>query len=93
MPAHARRSVTDIYIYIYIYTNIHTRAREDLKTYLYMCTVLLCLICLFDLTCFFLPSHLSFKNVYIYIHATYYTPYLLGDGKLDFCLTDATSDE
>ena len=30
------------------------------------CAVLLCLVCLFDLACFFLlPSHLSFKNMYI----------------------------
>ena len=28
------------------------------------CAVLLCLVCLFDLACFFLPSHLSFKNMY-----------------------------
>ena len=28
------------------------------------CAVLLCLVCLFDLACFF--SHLSFKNMYIY---------------------------
>ena len=27
--------------------------------------MLLCLVCLFDLACFFLPSHLSFKNMYI----------------------------
>ena len=26
------------------------------------CAVLLCLVCLFDLACFFLPSHLSFKK-------------------------------
>ena len=30
--------------------------------------VLLCLVCLFDLACFFLPSHLSFKNMYMYAH-------------------------
>ena len=29
------------------------------------CAVLLCLLCLFDLASFFLPSHLSFKNMYI----------------------------
>ena len=29
------------------------------------CAVLLCLVCLFDLASFFLPSHLSFKNMYI----------------------------
>ena len=28
------------------------------------CAVLLCLVCLFDLACFFLSSHLSFKNMY-----------------------------
>ena len=27
------------------------------------CAVLLCLVCLFDLACFFLPSHLSFIKV------------------------------
>ena len=39
------------------------------------CAVLLCLVCLFDLACFFLPSHLSLKhvhyiqyNIIIYIH-------------------------
>ena len=31
------------------------------------CAVLLCLVCLFDLACFFLSSHLSFKNMYIHI--------------------------
>ena len=30
--------------------------------------VLLCLVCLFDLACFFLSSHLSFKNMYIYMY-------------------------
>ena len=30
------------------------------------CAVLLCLVCLFNLACFFLPSHLSFKNMYMY---------------------------
>ena len=32
------------------------------------CAVLLCLVCLFDLACFFLPS-LIFKNVYVCIHS------------------------
>ena len=32
------------------------------------CAVLLCLVCLFDLASFFLPSHLSFKNMYISPH-------------------------
>ena len=31
------------------------------------CAVLLCLVCLFDLASFFLPSHLSFKNMYIHV--------------------------
>ena len=41
------------------------------------CAVLLCLVCLFDLACFFLssflPSHLSFKNMYNGIYNVMYT--------------------
>ena len=33
-----------------------------------MCAVLLCLVCLFDLACFFLSSHFSFKNMYICVY-------------------------
>ena len=32
------------------------------------CAVLLCLVCLILLASFFLPSHLSFKNMYIHLH-------------------------
>ena len=51
--------------------------------YMYMCAVLLCLVCCFALfvcltllASFFLPSHLSFKNMYnvhvcMYIHDMY----------------------
>ena len=37
---------------------------------MYMRAVLLCLVCLFFtlLASFFLPSHLSFKNMYMYVH-------------------------
>ena len=38
------------------------------------CAVLLCLVCLFDLASFFLPSHLSFKNMYMYVHMEHVTP-------------------
>ena len=32
------------------------------------CAVLLCLVCLTLLASFFLPSHLSFKNMYAFTH-------------------------
>ena len=32
------------------------------------CAVLLCLVCLFDLACFFLSSFSSLKNMYMYIY-------------------------
>ena len=39
------------------------------------CAVLLCLVCLFDLACFFLssPFHLSFKNMYLHVHQEQFT--------------------
>ena len=36
-------------------------------TCIHACAVLLCLVCLTLLASFFLPSHLSFKNMYMYI--------------------------
>ena len=41
------------------------------------CAVLLCLVCLFDLACasFFLPSHLSFKNMHQASLTLVVTPY------------------
>ena len=35
------------------------------------CAVLLCLVCLTLLASFFLPSHLSFKNMYMHVHCTF----------------------
>ena len=32
-----------------------------------VCAVLLCLVVLFDLACFFIPSHLSLKHVHVYM--------------------------
>ena len=41
------------------------------------CAVLLCLVCLFDLASFFLPSHLSFKNMYnVYMYNVHMYMYM-----------------
>ena len=53
-------------MYMYMRQLIFSRKSDCLG-----CAVLLCLVCLFDLltllASFFLPSHLSFKNMYIHV--------------------------
>ena len=48
-----------------IHGNIHLHVHVSVH-------VLLCLVCLFDLACFFLPSfsHLSLKHVHMYVYYT-----------------------
>ena len=42
------------------------------------CAVLLCLVCLFDLLAsFFLPSHLSFKNIYVIVYSDFRKSFLV----------------
>ena len=52
---------------LYIYSGFESHLRQLIflrKSDCLGCAVLLCLVCLFDLACFFLPSHLSLKHVY-----------------------------
>ena len=56
-------SCTALHGYVIVIQNIHARKSDCLG-----CVVLLCLnCCLFDLACFFLPSHFSLKKVPGYV--------------------------
>ena len=59
------------YMYMYIHNYIHVHE----------CAVLLCLVCLFDLVCFFLSSHLKtciciFVYMYVYMWYTFTCVYM-----------------
>ena len=41
---------------------VHVHVLYKIDEYTCTCAVLLCLVCLFDLACFFLSSHLSLKT-------------------------------
>ena len=56
---------------ICIYIVLYHLTQQLIHTHTHACTcttVLLCLVCLFDLASFFLPSHLSLKHVYTPMH-------------------------
>ena len=52
---------TFIYMYMYMYINVHARKSDCLGV---LCCFAL-FVCLILLASFFLPSHLSFKNMYL----------------------------
>ena len=56
-----------VYMYTCTYTCTLYVKGAVLCKYMYMCAMLLCLVCLFAFACFFLSSfsHLSLKHVYI----------------------------
>ena len=63
-------------VYMYMFLHVHVHAHFDCLG----CAVLICLVvCLTLLASFFLPSHLSFKNMYkhIPVHVQYTCKLLL----------------